>query len=99
MDVLARVAFAAAYLSLDIVTLRGLMVYIHVHEGPTDALFLVNVAARVAVTIFLASFVAFALLRARPIAKARGLWPRFAAFCGAYMMVLVPLFGTYEMPL
>jgi protein-S-isoprenylcysteine O-methyltransferase Ste14 len=99
MDLLARLAFAVAYLSLDVITLRGLAAYIYVHEGSADALFLANVAARLAVAIFLATFVAFALLRARPIAKARGLGPRLTAFCGAYMMILLPLFPAHEMPL
>jgi protein-S-isoprenylcysteine O-methyltransferase Ste14 len=99
MDLLARLTFAAAYLSLAIMTLRGLGAYAYLHEGPADALFLANVAARSAVAVFLATFVAFALLRARPIAKARGLWPRLMAFCGAYMMILLPLFPAHELPL
>ena len=99
MDLLARLSFAAAYLSLDYVTVRGLLSYIAAHSGPADSLFIVNVSARIAVAIFLATFLAFVLLRRRPIAKARGIGPRLAAFAGAYMMLLLPLFPVHEMPL
>jgi len=99
MDAFARVAVVAAYLFLNVVTVCGTLHYIAMHDGPADAVFDLNVLARIAVAIFLATFMGFVTLRSRPRRKAAGLLPRITAFTGSFMMLSLPLFPAHEMPL
>ena len=96
---LAKAGFVAAFLFLDFLTIRGLLAYVAIHEGPADALFVFNCLARVAVAIFLATFMAFVILRSPAKRKAAGFLPRLLAFTGTYLMISMPIFQVHEMPL
>jgi protein-S-isoprenylcysteine O-methyltransferase Ste14 len=98
-DVLVRVPFVAWFLFLEYATVWHLAQYMEMRGALSDALFVANVLARVAVILFLATFMAFVMLRSRPIRKAPGPWPRLAAFVGTFVMMIVPLFPPHEMSL
>ncbi|MGB8273902.1 MAG: isoprenylcysteine carboxylmethyltransferase family protein [Alphaproteobacteria bacterium] len=98
-DVLVRVPFIAWFLFLEFATITHLASYIDARGAVPDALFFTNVLARVAVILFLATWVAFVMLRSAPKRKTPGLWPRFAAFLGSFVMMALPLFPAHELSL
>lgn len=98
-DALFRAIFVAWFLLIEYHVIKHLAAYIGQHGGALDAVFVANVLARIAVVVFLATFMAFVIIRSRPVSKAPGLGPRLAAFVGSYLMMALPMFPSSEMSL
>lgn len=95
-DALVRVIYVAWFLFLTWNMVRGLAADFAKHGSVPDAIFLTTVLARTGGAVFLATLIAFVIIRLRPVKKSQGLAPRLAAFLGTFILMALPMFPAHE---
>jgi protein-S-isoprenylcysteine O-methyltransferase Ste14 len=99
-DVLMRLPMLMWSGALGLVTVVGLQQYMR-QADPTlpGAVYILNVAMRVAVIAYLVVIAATVMLRMRAARKARGIEPRISALIGTFLLTVIVLFPRRELPL
>ena len=96
-DYLMRLPLSAWSLLLAVVTVSGLVTYVHHANHISNGVLAINIAMRVATIAFLIVLASATIARARPIGKARGIEPRISALLGTMLPTAIVLFPRYEL--
>jgi protein-S-isoprenylcysteine O-methyltransferase Ste14 len=96
-DVLMRMPFLSwAFILVTASSIESLQ-YFHKAAAVPAGVFAINVAMRLATFLFLTLLAASVIIRARPMAKARGVEPRLSALIGTFLIYAFTLFPRHEL--
>ena len=96
-DFLMRAIFACWFTVLATVQALGVAAVVRAEGAVWDLALAADVTARATGILFLSLIICLAVIRSRPVGKARGLQPRFSALAGSFLLLAVVLFPRQEL--